>query len=72
MAYNVANGFVGDNKRDKAGTANSLEFSFLLQAQRGGFLEGRKRLDWLGKLYYAPCIQGAHTCTRTPTQGTHS
>ena len=44
MAYNVANGFVGDNERAKAETASCLEFSSLLRAQRGGYPEGRKRL----------------------------
>ena len=55
MAYNVANGFVGDNKRDKAGTANSLEFSFLLQAQRG--LAQLLKDDGIREWYRLPPIQ---------------
>lgn len=42
MAYNVANGFVGDNERAKAGTASSLGFSFLLRASVVGTLKEEK------------------------------
>lgn len=70
MYYNVANGFVGDNKREKAGIATFGIFFSAIGPAWCGFLDRRKRLDWLENFIMLHASRELTTHTHTHT-GTH-